>query len=213
MTKLCVFAKQTRGKSDGIISTGKAYPVKVGDDNEVSLRQINALRIVGFGLEPLGEGEKQDGKDVSGSRYLDMDLIEAPRGVQWDGVCSQIVWKDGKFVAVPYSKENERIGESKTASNNTLEIRVAEWMANHQARPRSKPQKGVPVKNHMRPDPILAYNTRVYTYITGRMKTHLAKSTKPLRIILTGVQGFNDDKMNDLLITNEMLGCPVEWVR
>jgi hypothetical protein len=168
------------------------YPVKVAEDNSVTLRQLNALRIVGFNLQPLEEGAGQDGKDVSGAG------LSSP---------SQIIWQDGRFIAVPYSENYVRVGSS--SSSESL-MNVAEWMASH-TKLLGKPIKDQPAP--VAPDPITAYDKRVLMGIVGRMKLHAYRSDKPLTIDLTGVTGFTDTDMEDLDMANDLIGCPVKFVR
>ena len=193
MTKTFNFAKQTI-KRDGSVVPGRNYPVKVADDNSITLRQLNALRIVGFGLTPLDEEKGKDGKDVSGSG------VNSP---------SQIIWDGNKYIAVPYSDEYVRATHAGSSSTESV-MNVKDWMTNHTKRV-GKPTKGQPAQ--LLPDPITAYDNRVYVAITGRMKQHALKSQKPLTIDLTGVDGFGDNELEDIDIANEFIGCPVKIVR
>jgi len=194
-----MFFTKTSVKRDKTEVIGKEWPVRVAEDNSVTLRQINALRIVGFGLVPLVEGQGKDGLDVSGCGK------DSP---------NQIIWDGEQFVAVPYSDEYVRTGTGEKGETGLLV--VSELMANHHRR-EGRPQKGEKAK--LIPEPITTYNEQVYIAITGALKRHKAvvvdrfKSMTPLRIDLTNVQGFNDEHFEDLQIANDMIGCPVEWLR
>jgi len=186
------FAKQTVSRKDGSVKQGRIYPVKAADDNSVQLRQLNALRTVAFNLTPLDEEQGKDGKDVSGAG------VNSP---------SQIIWKDGKYIAVPYSDEYVRHSQG---GGSDSEMNVAEWMANH------KKLVGKPIKDQPAPtidDPITVYDNRVHNAIVGRMKLHSLKSDKILTIDLTGVEGFGDEQMEDLAMANDLLGCNIQYVR
>jgi hypothetical protein len=183
------FCKQSV-KHDGTVTPGRLYPVKASDDNEISLRQVNALRMVAFNLIPLNEERSKDGKDVSGAG------VNSP---------SQIIWDGTRYIGVAYSQEYVRVSES----NSDSIMNVAEWMLNHMKRT-GKPAKGTPAA--LTADPIYSYDQRVANAITGRMKQHVIKSDKPLTIDLTGIDGFDDDTMAYLTDANEIIGCNVKWV-
>jgi hypothetical protein len=184
------FCKQSVSR-DNTVKQGRMYPVKVEEDNSVPLRLVNALRIVGFGLQPLVEGQGQDGKDVSGAG------VSSP---------SQIIYKDGKFIAVPYSTEYVRQGSS--GGGSECYFKVADWMASH-TKLLGKPIKGQPAP--VAPDPITSYDKRVFSHIIGRLKIHSGRSDKPLVINLAGVEGFGDTQMADLEMANDLIGCSVEF--
>ena len=194
MTKTFNFCKQTV-KRDNTVVPGRSYPVKVADDNSVTLRQLNALRIVAFNLTPLNEDQGKDGKDVSGAG------ANSP---------SQIIWNGTQFIAVPYSAEHVRSSGSDGSTTGDIVISVAKWMKNH-VKKTGKPTKETKVS--FIPDPIKTYDNRVYVAITGRMKRHMQMSKKTLIVNLVGVPGFTDEHLEDLEIANDFIGCPVEYRR
>jgi hypothetical protein len=104
-----VFCKQTV-KRDGTVKPGRNYTIKADDDGTVTLRTVNMVRRM-LDRIPLDDNEGQDGYDVSGAG------ANSP---------SQIIWQNGRFIAVPYNEGYVRArgSGSKSGKNKSIEYPI-----------------------------------------------------------------------------------------
>jgi len=101
MQKQFTFVKQIK-KKNGAIKT-RTYNIKGDIDGTVDFMTVNVVRTC-MDKKHLAENEGKDGLDVSGA------------GV---GNTHQIIWKDGRFICVPYNEEYVRTRGSKSSKKNS----------------------------------------------------------------------------------------------
>lgn len=169
---------------------GRNYTIVPKEGNTVTIDQVNTLRQYGFNLKPIEEKDCQDGYDVSGAGK------DSP---------SQVVWKNGRLVAVPYDRSNVRVATTNVKNDVCV---IADLMANNTRRI-GRPLDGE--KANIVSEPVDTYDVRIEKQITGRLKQRIG-CPRALLIDTTGANGFTDEHQSKIEAAAGLYGVSIEWV-